>query len=90
MSTFPNSPRVQKGAIVGLDPANPLASVVVFQYNPDTMTRRLEARTSGGDSADRSEGWRRRSVIRAPFKSPNGSIVKSDYSVPSCECGGTS
>jgi hypothetical protein len=54
MSTFPNSPRVQKGAIVGLDPANPLASVVVFQYNPDTMTRTLTAQAAA-PKADRGE-----------------------------------
>jgi hypothetical protein len=59
MTTFPGSPRLLKGAIIGLDPANPLASIVVFQYNPDTMTRRLEARSSGGgDTADRSEAFR--------------------------------
>ena len=43
MRPFPCTPRLVKGAIIGLDPMNPLASVVVFQYNPDTMTRRLEA-----------------------------------------------
>jgi hypothetical protein len=59
MSTFPNSPRLLKGAIVGLDPTNPLASVIVFQYNPDTMTRRLEARaTGGGEGSDKSEAFR--------------------------------
>jgi hypothetical protein len=59
MTTFPGSPRLIKGAIIGLDPTNPLASVVVFQYNPDTMTRRLEARsTGGGDTSDRSEAFR--------------------------------
>jgi hypothetical protein len=59
MSAFPGSPRLLKGAIIGLDPANPLASVVVFQYNPDTMTRKLDARTSGGgDSSDRAEALR--------------------------------
>jgi len=47
MSTFPGSPQVQKGAIVGLDPFNPLASVVIFQYNPDTLTRTLTAQTAG-------------------------------------------
>lgn len=36
-----------KGALVGVDIANPLASVVVFQYNPATLTRRLEARAAG-------------------------------------------
>src|SRR4051812_5661783 len=59
MTTFPGSPRLLKGAIIGLDPVNPLASIIVFQYNPDTMTRRLEARTSGGgDSGDRAEALR--------------------------------
>jgi hypothetical protein len=61
MTTFPGSPRLLKGAIVGLDPANPLASVIVFQYNPDTLTRRLEARVargSGGGEVDRSEAYR--------------------------------
>jgi hypothetical protein len=54
MTTFPGSPRLIKGALVGMDPMNPLASVVVFQYNPDTMTRRLEARAVSGDG-DRGE-----------------------------------
>lgn len=59
MSTFPGSPRLLKGAIIGLDPANPLASVVVFQYNPDTMTRKSDARTSTGTGgADKSEAFR--------------------------------
>jgi hypothetical protein len=48
MSSFPNSPRLQKGALVGLDPVNPLASVVVFQYNPETLTRTLTPQTAGG------------------------------------------
>jgi hypothetical protein len=51
MSTFPNSPRLQKGALIGLDPVNPLASIIIFQYNPETLTRTLRARTpsaSGG------------------------------------------
>lgn len=57
MTTFPGSPQVQKGAIIGLDPFNPLASVIVFQYNPDTMTRTVTARTTGG-SSDRGEALR--------------------------------
>jgi hypothetical protein len=51
MSTFPGSPKTQKGAIVGLDPFNPLASVIVFQYNPDTLTRTLTAQTVSGNAA---------------------------------------
>jgi hypothetical protein len=59
MSSLSGFPRLIKGALVGLDPFNPLASVVVFQYNPDTMTRKLDARTtSGGDDPERSEVFR--------------------------------
>lgn len=58
MSSFPGTPRLLKGAIVGLDPANPIASIIVFQYNPDTMTRRLEPRTMGGQEGDKSEALR--------------------------------
>ena len=43
MTSFPNSPRLQKGAIIGLDPFNPMASVIVFQYNPDMIREMLQA-----------------------------------------------
>jgi hypothetical protein len=55
MTTFPGSPRLLSGALVGFDPFNPLASVIAFQYNPDTLTRTLQAQTVGGENADRSE-----------------------------------
>jgi len=58
VTTFPGSPRLLKGALVGMDPMNPLASVIVFQYNPDTMTRRLEARAMGGEGGDKAEVYR--------------------------------
>ena len=58
MSTSPISPRLLRGAIVGLDPMNPLASVVVFQYNPDTLTRRIDARTTGAEGGERGEALR--------------------------------
>jgi hypothetical protein len=57
MTTFPGSPRIIKGALIGIDPLNPLASVVVFQYNPDTMTRRLEARAVSQEG-ERGEAMR--------------------------------
>jgi len=58
MTTFPGSPRLVKGAIVGIDPFNPLASVIVFQYNPDSLTRTLQAQTTGSQGGDRSEALR--------------------------------
>jgi hypothetical protein len=51
MSTFSGSPRLPKGAIVGIDIFNPLASVIVFQCNPDTLTRNLRAQTIGNARA---------------------------------------
>src|SRR5215208_6442646 len=52
--SFPGSPRIVKGALVGIDIFNPLPSVVLFQYNPDTVTRTLQAQTAGTEGA-RSE-----------------------------------
>jgi len=58
MTTFPRSPRLLKGAIVGIDPLNPLASVIVFQYNPETLTRSLTTPDAGGGGKARSEALR--------------------------------
>jgi hypothetical protein len=55
--SFTRSPKTIKGAIIGFDLFNPLASVIVFQYNPDTMTRTLRAQGSGEGGA-RSEAMR--------------------------------
>ncbi len=57
MSSSPQSPRLLKGALIGVDPLNPLSSIVVFQYNPDTMTRRLEPRAVSAEG-DRGEAFR--------------------------------
>ncbi len=51
MTGFSGSPKVFKGALVGLDALKALASVVVFQYNPGKVTRTLQPRTSGGDAS---------------------------------------
>jgi hypothetical protein len=57
MTDFPRSPKILKGAIVGLDIFNPLASVIVFQYNPDQLTRSLAPQYSDAAGA-RSEALR--------------------------------
>jgi hypothetical protein len=60
---FSRSPRTIRGALVGVDLANPLASIVIFQYNPDEMTRTLQARTAaGGEGA--AGGGARDEVLR--------------------------
>jgi hypothetical protein len=73
MSSFPGSPKVMKGAIIGLDPMNPLASVIIFQYNPETMTRTLTAQTSGSDNADKGEALR--------LKGPPKEEIKLDVEI---------
>ncbi|HBY59767.1 MAG TPA: hypothetical protein DEH78_08075 [Solibacterales bacterium] len=57
MSGFSGSPKVQRGAIVGLDPLNPVASIVIFQYNPHTLTRTI-APNAAGNAADAGEALR--------------------------------
>jgi hypothetical protein len=55
-SEFPGSPKLVKGALVAYGSTVPLpSSIVVFQYNPDTMSRSLfedfgdDPRLPGGD-----------------------------------------
>ncbi|MCB1831207.1 MAG: hypothetical protein H6964_14960 [Chromatiaceae bacterium] len=52
MTTFPGAPRLMKGSIIGMDIFNPLASVIIFQYNPKELTRRLQAATGQSQGAD--------------------------------------
>jgi hypothetical protein len=49
MATAQIAPPVFKGALATVSPLNPLGTVVVFQYNPTTLTRTLAARISGGE-----------------------------------------
>ncbi len=52
MTGFTGSPKLSKGALIGLDALKPLASVVVFQYNPEKVTRTLRPKSSGDDGAE--------------------------------------
>jgi hypothetical protein len=52
-SDFPRSPKIFKGALVAYQLPEPTPTVVVFQYNPEQLTRSLQARTaSGGGRGD--------------------------------------
>ncbi|HVO42179.1 MAG TPA: hypothetical protein VMT34_06140 [Aggregatilineales bacterium] len=58
MTTFPGSPRLLKGGIVLLDPDTAAVQrIIPLQYNPDTLTRTLQAQ-SMGENALRSEALR--------------------------------
>jgi hypothetical protein len=50
-------PRMIRGAILGFDPTDPQPSVIIFEYNPDTLTRTLQAQM-GAEGGDRSEQLR--------------------------------
>src|SRR4051794_3196751 len=54
MSGFSGSPRVVRGALAAVGLSDPLAALVVFQYNPDTITRTVRANAGGreGDGRD--------------------------------------
>lgn len=54
MTSFPGSPKILKGAIVGIDIFNPIASVAIFQYNPAELSRSIEPQYSeaGGGRAE--------------------------------------
>jgi hypothetical protein len=57
VSGFSGSPQLTRGAIVGIDLFNPVASIVVFQYNPDSVTRTVSPQASG-ESPDQGEALR--------------------------------
>jgi hypothetical protein len=47
MSSFPGSPKLVKAGFVQLDPVTAAVSgILVFQYNPETLVRRLDATTT--------------------------------------------
>ena len=57
MTGFSGSPRVLKGALVAYAFPDLVPSLVVFQYNPETLTRSLQPRTAeGGREAQRTDG----------------------------------
>jgi hypothetical protein len=59
MTSFPGSPRLLKGGIVLLDPTtSAVRRVIALQYNPESLSRTLQAQGVGQDGADRSEALR--------------------------------
>ena len=51
MTAFTHPVRLLKGALLQVDPLNPQRTVVIFQYNPERVTRSLQTQSSqSGDS----------------------------------------
>jgi hypothetical protein len=70
------SPRVMKGAIIGVDLFNPLASVVVFQYNPDSLVRTIAVNAVNG-TPNQGEALR--------LKGPPSETIKLDVEVDAAD-----
>lgn len=59
MTTAPNAPKLIKGGLVLVDPESAqVQRVISLQYNADSLTRKLQARSLGGDGTDRTEPTR--------------------------------
>jgi len=59
MSAFPNSPRLLKAGMVMVDPdSGTVQRIIVLQYNPDSLTRTLQAQTVRPETRNRSEALR--------------------------------
>jgi hypothetical protein len=69
MSAFPNSPLLLKGGIVLIDPTTAaIQRVIALQYNPDTLTRTLQAQSLEPGAKDRSEALRLKGPAIETFK----------------------
>lgn len=69
MSSFPNSPQLLKGGIVLVDPTTAaIQRIITLQYNPDTLTRTLQAQTLEPGAKDRSEALRLKGPAIETFK----------------------
>lgn len=59
MTTFPGSPRLLRAGIVLLDPTSgAIQRIIVLQYNPERLTRSLEAQSIGANTPDTSQALR--------------------------------
>jgi hypothetical protein len=58
MTSFPRTPRVVKAGLVLIDPvSDAVQRIITLQYNPDSLTRTLQAR-GASDDGDRLEALR--------------------------------
>jgi hypothetical protein len=59
MSTFPGSPKLVKGGLVLINPdTSKVERIIAFQYNPDSLSRTLQAQTIASQGNDRSQPMR--------------------------------
>jgi hypothetical protein len=71
VTTFPGSPKLARGGIVVMNATTArLLRIIVFQFNPDTLTRTLQPQTIGQEPGDRLEALR--------LKGPPHETIKLD------------
>ena len=58
MASLTDAPRPVKGALVALRLPDPVPQVIGFQFNPETLTRSLEAQSQGGGEGGASDAFR--------------------------------
>jgi hypothetical protein len=59
MTTFPGSPRLLKGAIIALSPTTSMVvNTVIFQYNPESLSRTLQVQSLENEGGAQSESQR--------------------------------
>jgi hypothetical protein len=51
------TPRTLRGAIVAVERTGPPSRIVVFQYNPDEVSRTLQPREGGGSGSENHRAW---------------------------------
>jgi Contractile injection system tube protein len=93
MTTFPGSPKLIRGGIVVMNPTTAqLIRIIVFQFNPDTLTRTLQPQTIGQEPGDRLEALRLKGPphetikldaefdateqLEKPFDAPNQTVAR--------------
>jgi hypothetical protein len=77
MTTSPDSPKILKGGLVLLDPVTSVVlRVIVLQYNPDSLSRTLQAQKA---TADTSGGGDRSEVLR--LKGPPVETLKLEAEI---------
>jgi hypothetical protein len=86
MSRLRNSPRLHRGAIIAMDSTLPMPTVIAFQYNPESMSRRLRPH-SAGENSSKTEVQRvdrpptEEISLKAEFDATDGLEVKDPIAV---------
>src|SRR5690349_14989379 len=72
MSNFSRSPKLLKGALIEFSERfiGPIPNVIVFQYNPESMTRTLEVWSQGGNGSGESTASADTSHTAQPMDPP--------------------